>query len=231
LLANLVHEIGRPLGALRMGIEALSHGANRDPNFYAELLEGMDLETARLQRLLGDLSHLHEQALGVLELDRQNLDLTNWLPEALAPWQQAAKQKRLRWELCLPESLPVVQADPLRLDQVIGNLVSNAIKFTPGGGTVTVEAGTDNAQIWIRVSDTGPGIPLEVQEKMFEPFVRGGQGRRFPQGMGLGLSIAHELVEAHGGRLELESEAGLGSKFTVWLPLHPRYSNSGNHES
>jgi signal transduction histidine kinase len=221
LLANLIHEIGRPLGALRMGIEALSHGANRDPQFYDELLAGMDLETSRLQRLLEDLSHLHEQALGVLELDHQSLDLVTWLPETLNPWQQAALQKRLHWELKLPESLPMVQADPLRLGQVIGNLISNAIKFTPSGGTVMTEAGTADQQVWIRVSDTGPGISPDLQEKMFEPFVRGGQGRRFPQGMGLGLSIARELVEAHGGRLELESAAGLGSKFTVWLPLHP----------
>jgi two-component system, OmpR family, sensor histidine kinase BaeS len=221
LLANLIHEIGRPLGALRMGIEALSHGANRDPQFYDELLEGLDQETARLQRLLEDLSHLHEQALGALELDREKLDLTTWLPEMLNPWQQVAMQKRLHWKLILPESLPVVKADPLRLDQVVGNLVSNAIKYTPGGGTVSVEAGKDGLNVWVRVSDTGPGIPPDVQEKMFEPFVRGGQGKRFPQGMGLGLSIARELVEAHGGRLELESEAGLGSKFTVWLPLHP----------
>jgi len=224
LLANLVHEIGRPLGALRMGIEALSRGANRDPKFYEELLEGMDLETARLQRLLEDLSHLHEQALGVLELDRENLDLSKWLPEALKPWQQAALKKRLHWELKLPDSLPNVHADPLRLDQVIGNLVSNAIKYTPGGGMVGVEAGAEDDWVWVRVMDTGPGIPLEMQAKMFEPFVRGGQGKRFPQGMGLGLSIARELVEAHGGRLELESHAGLGSKFTVWLPLHPMQS-------
>jgi signal transduction histidine kinase len=221
LLANLIHEIGRPLGAMRMGIEALSHGANHDPQFYAELLEGMDLETARLQRLLEDLSHLHEQALGVLELDRQNLDLTSWLPGMLTPWQHAAVKKSLHWELRIPESLPVVRADPLRLDQVIGNLVSNAIKFTPDGGTVTIEAGESGSHVWVRVCDTGPGIPAEAQEKMFEPFVRGGQGRRFPQGMGLGLSIARELVEAHGGRLELESEAGFGSKFTVWLPRYP----------
>ena len=221
LLANLVHEIGRPLGALRMGIEALSHGANSDPQFYNEMLVGMDQETARLQRLLEDLSHLHEQALGVLELDRQPLELATWLTEALNPWQQAALQKRLRWELKLPDSLPVVQADPLRLGQVIGNLISNAIKYTPGGGSVITEAGVNDQHIWVRISDTGPGIPPDQQEKMFEPFVRGGQGRRFPQGMGLGLSIARELVEAHGGRLELESEAGIGSKFTVWLPMHP----------
>jgi two-component system sensor histidine kinase BaeS len=221
LLANLIHEIGRPLGALRMGIEALSHGANRDPQFYEEMLAGMDLETARLQRLLEDLSHLHEQALGVLELDRKPLELSTWLPEMLTPWQHSALKKRLHWELKFPDALPVVQADPLRLDQIIGNLVSNAIKFTPGGGTVTVEAGEDSAHVWIRICDTGPGIPTDLQEKMFEPFVRGGQGRRFPQGMGLGLSIARELVEAHGGRLELESEAGIGTKFTVWLPLRP----------
>ena len=207
-----------------MGIEALSHGANRDPQFYQELLEGMDQETARLQRLLEDLSHLHEQALGVLELDRQTLDLNTWLAETLIPWQQAALNKRLHWNIHVPTSLPVVQADPLRLGQIIGNLVSNAIKYTPGGGAVTVEAGEDGAYVWIRISDTGPGIPAADQEKMFEPFVRGGQGKRFPQGLGLGLSIARELVEAHGGRLELESEAGFGSKFTVRLPLNPARS-------
>jgi signal transduction histidine kinase len=225
LLANLIHEIGRPLGALRMGIEALSHGANRDPRFYAELLEGMDLETTGLQRLLEGLSHLHGQALGVLELDRQNLDLTTWLPGMLTPWKQAASKKGLHWQLHLPQSLPVVQADPLRLDQVIGNLLSNAIKFTPRGGMVKVEAGESGSQIWVQISDTGPGIPPDSQEKIFEPFVRGGQGRRFPDGMGLGLTIARELVEAHGGRLELESEPSSGSKFTVWLPCRPATSS------
>jgi signal transduction histidine kinase len=222
LLANLVHEIGRPLGALRMGIEALAHGANRDPDFYAELMSGMDQETARLQRLLEDLSHLYDQTLGALELDRQPVNLVKWLPEMLSPWQQAALQKRLRWKLELPESIPVVQADPLRLAQVVGNLVSNAIKFTPSGGSVTVDAGEREQQVWFRVTDTGPGIPPAEQENVFAPFVRGGHGRRFPQGLGLGLSIAKELTEAHGGRIELESEAGYGAKFTVWLPLHSK---------
>ncbi len=219
LLANLVHEIGRPLGALRMGIEALGHGADRDPEFYGELLEGMDLETVRLQRLLEDLSHLHEQALGVLELDRENLDLSHWLRDTLSPWHQAATQKNLEWEMRIPNSLPPVPADPLRLDQVIGNLVSNAIKYTPSGGNVLIEAGQEAEQIWLSVSDSGPGIPVEVRETIFEPFVRGDQGQRFPQGMGLGLSIARELIEAHGGRLELDSSPEGGARFTIWLPL------------
>jgi len=217
LLANLVHEIGRPLGAMRMGIEALSNGAERDPKFYKELLGGMEQESARLQRLLEDLSHLHDQALGVLELDYTEIDLSTWLPQTLAPWGQAAMQKHLHWKVTLPPSISPLHADPLRLGQVLGNLVSNAIKFTPADGTVTISADEDEQQVWLRVRDTGPGIPLDQQKKMFEPFVRGGQGRRFPQGMGLGLSIAQELVDAHGGRLTLESDAGLGATFTVWL--------------
>jgi two-component system sensor histidine kinase BaeS len=220
LLSNLVHEIGRPLGALRMAIAALSYGANRDPDFYAELLAGMDQETARLQRLLTDLSHLYEQSMGGLELDRQKIDLTKWLPETLSPWQQAALQKKLHWNLKVADPIPIIQADPLRLGQVIGNLVSNAIKFTPAGDSVTVEAGGDEKQVWVRVSDTGPGVPPEERKTLFAPFVRGQQGRRFPQGMGLGLSIARDLVEAHGGRIELESNVGQGATFTVWLPLN-----------
>jgi two-component system, OmpR family, sensor histidine kinase BaeS len=218
LLASLIHEIGRPLGAMRMGIEALSHGANQDPRFYAELLEGMDLEASHLQRLVEELLHLYEHALGALELERQTLDLANWLPGMLTPWRQAALQKQLNWELLLPQTLPVVRADPLRLDQVIGNLVSNAIKFTPAGGKVQIEAGETASELWIRICDTGLGVPLEFQEEIFEPFVHGVQGRRSPEGMGLGLTIARELVEAHGGRLELESKLGSGSTFTVWLP-------------
>jgi len=221
LLANLVHEIGRPLGALRMGIEALSHGADRNPEFFKELLAGMDQETVRLQQLLEDLSQLHEQALGFLELDRVKLDLQSWLPETLSPWRQAATQKGLIWEMNIPKTLSSVIGDPLRLNQVLGNLLSNAIKYTPSGGKIRIEAGQTKDSLWLSVRDSGPGIAPEVQEVMFEPFVRGSQSTRFPQGMGLGLSIARELVEAHGGRLQLESELGAGAKFTVWLPLTP----------
>jgi signal transduction histidine kinase len=202
-----------------MGIEALKLGASKDPKFYGELLIGMDQETARLQHLLEDLSLLYEQTLGTLELDREPINLVAWLPEMLSPWQQAALQKNLKWELKLPETIPTIRADPLRLGQVIGNLVSNAIKFTPDGGSVTIESAVEKEGVWISVSDTGPGIALDKQEDMFIPFVRGGQGKRFPQGMGLGLSIAKELVEAHDGKIEVESQVGCGSRFKVWLPL------------
>ncbi len=216
LLANLVHEIGRPLGAMRMGIQALRNGAENDPEFYKELLDGMELESSRLKHLLEDLSHLHEQALGVLELDYEELDLKTWLPQTVAPWKATARQKGLDFEIALDPNLLPVQADSVRLGQVIGNLLSNAIKYTPSGA-IQVSAGQGAGQIWIKVSDTGMGISPELQKKLFEPFTRGGEGRRFPQGMGLGLSIAKEVIEAHGGKLEVESETGQGATFTVWL--------------
>jgi two-component system sensor histidine kinase BaeS len=219
LLANLVHEIGRPLGALRSAIQALMQGAGRDPKLQEELLEGMDGEAARLQNLMEDLAHLHEQVLGTLELNRQPIRLGEWIPIVLRTWQASTRKKRIHWSIEIPPDLPEVQVDPNRLAQAIGNLVSNAIKFTPPNGKIKISAGSTDREIWIEVSDSGPGIPKEELEKIFTPFYRGYQGRRFPQGMGLGLTIAHDLIVAHTGHLDVESTRGLGSKFTIWLPL------------
>jgi two-component system sensor histidine kinase BaeS len=183
------------------------------------MLTGMNDETSRLQRLLDELAHLHDLVLGTLELERQPVILAEWLTSVLRPWEAAAHEKHLHWEISIPSNLPVVEVDPLRLAQVVGNLVSNAIKYTPGGGIVLVAAGITEGKIWIKVSDTGPGIPNEELEKIFTPFYRSPHEKRIAQGMGLGLSIARDLVEAHEGRLEVQSQPGLGSQFTVWLPL------------
>jgi signal transduction histidine kinase len=219
LLANLVHELGRPLGALRSAIQALLRGADQDEILRHELLVGMEGETDRLRRLLDDLADLHDQVLGSLELDRRTIALGEWLTHTLGPWREAAQEKGLRWRVTVASPLPALQADPDRLGQVLGNLLSNAIKYTPSGGQVSVGAGAEGGMAWVRVSDTGPGIAPEEQERIFDPFYRSQPGRRFPQGMGLGLSIARDVVVAHGGRLELESAPGLGSHFTVFLPL------------
>jgi signal transduction histidine kinase len=219
LLANLVHEIGRPLGALRSAITALLGGAAKDPALYHDLLQGMDAETEQLQRLLNDLSGLQDQVLGTLELDRQPIDLKVWLPEVLQTWQAAAQEKGIQWKLTTGETCPLIYADPTRLAQILGNLASNAIKFTPPDGTVSVSTITSPEEVGITFRDTGPGMSLEEQEQIFQPFFQGGQGRRFPQGMGLGLSIAREFTEAHGGHLSVESTPGAGSAFTVWLPV------------
>ena len=218
LLANLVHEIGRPLGALRSAIQALSQGADRDPQLLSDLTMGMDAETVRLQHLLDDLAHLHDQVFGSLELDKQTIVPAEWLSSIFRTWEEAAHEKNLQWVVTISDHLPDCTADPFRLAQVIGNLVSNAIKYTPKGGTIAIAAGSDHENFWVRVSDTGPGIALEEQTKIFEPFYRGDQKRRIKQGMGLGLSIARDIAVAHGGEIKLESNPGVGSSFTLYIP-------------
>lgn len=218
LLANLVHEIGRPLGSIQSAIQALSKGAGKDPELYIDLVQGMGEEAQTLNRLLDDLAHLHDQNLGALELNIALTPMGDWLRNSLLPWQEAMKEKSLTWKYDIPETLPVIKIDPIRMKQVVGNIVSNAIKFTPSGGKIFVSIKERLQEIGICISDTGVGIKPEELEMIFSPYFRGDQGRRIKQGMGLGLSIAQSLVVAHGGRIEVESTPGKGSQFIVWLP-------------
>ncbi len=218
LLANMVHELGRPLGALQSGVEALRGGADEDPALRRGLLIGIDAEIRRLRRLLDDLSRHYDQALGPLELNRHPIELDEWLTPLLVPWRESAERKGLQWTLTKPGEPLVIEVDPDRLAQAVGNLISNAIKYTPVGGVVSIEVEREPAVVLIHVTDTGPGISPEDQAHLFEPFYRGHTARRFPEGMGLGLTIARDLVVAHGGRLEMRSTLGHGSRFTIWLP-------------
>ncbi len=220
LLANLVHELGRPLGAIRAAIHTLRQGAAEDPQIREELLAGMEDEVIRMQPLLDDLAQLHGQVLGTLELNREPTALSEWLPSVLLPWRAAVLEKGIRWQATIPAGLPTVDLDPGRMAQVVGNLLSNAIKYTPADGSVQVTAGAEQEKYWFRVADSGSGIVPEEQEKVFEPFFRSTQQRRFPQGLGLGLTIARDLVEAHGGTLEVESDPEKGSEFTARLPIN-----------
>jgi two-component system sensor histidine kinase BaeS len=224
LLTNLIHEIGRPLGVLLLAIQALQEGAGQDEAMRVDILAGMEEEMSILQRLLDDLTGLHNQVLGVLELKTQPVILKQWLPNILRTHKEAANTKGLLWQVTISEELPTIDADPNRLAQAIGNLVNNAIKFTPSGGTVSVNTGIQDNEVWIRVNDTGPGIPLDEQANIFTPFFRGLSENRFPQGMGLGLSIARDLVVAHQGWLEFTSVPGEGSSFTIWLSFKPNES-------
>ena len=219
LLANLVHELGRPLGAILSAVQALEGGAHEDPELRQELLAGMEEEILRLQALTNDLAHLRSLALGPLELHRRPVSLSEWLPQTLAPWREAARARQLHWETVIPPELPVVYIDSDRVAQALGNLVSNAIRYNQPNGKVAVEAQAQGLEAMIAVSDTGPGIPQEEQETILTPFYRGDRAHRFPQGMGLGLTIARDIMAAHGGRLEIKSSPGAGSRFTLRLPI------------
>jgi two-component system sensor histidine kinase BaeS len=231
LLSNLVHELGRPLGALRAAVQTLMGRSGEDAVLRRELLTGMDDEILRLRRLLDDLAGLHDQALGTLKLNPQPIHLSEWLSRLVTPWRESAQAKGLEWRTTIPPDLPTLEIDPDRLAQAVGNLLSNAIKYTPTRGTVSVSAGTKGQEAWIRVSDTGRGIPLEEQESVFTPFYRSRTASRFQQGMGLGLSIARSLIAAHHGRLELDSTPGLGSNFTIWLPFLPSALSKPSHQA
>jgi len=217
-LANIVHELGRPLGAIQSAVHILLTGTV-DPQIERELLEGVDGEVKRMQPLLDDLAMLHGQVTGSLTLEMKSTAMSGWLTTSILPWRAAALEKGLQWNTEIPDNLPTIKIDQERMAQVLGNLLSNAVKYTPEGGSIEVSAGSQKSRLFFRVTDNGPGIDPAEREDIFEPFYRSQNTRRFPQGLGLGLTIARDIVEAHGGELVLSSQPGTGSQFTVLLPL------------
>ena len=218
-LANIVHELGRPLGAMRSAVHVLRGTAGEDPALREELLAGVEAQIERLEPLLDDLAQLHGQVSGEVRLARERVLIQEWLPPVLLPWRAAALEKGLDWRATVPSSLPAVSIDPTRMAQVVGNLLSNAVKYTPAPGQIAVDAGAAEGKLWISVEDTGPGIAPEEQRQVFQSFYRSVRERRFPQGLGLGLTIAQQIVEAHGGQLTLDAGHEEGSRFVITLPL------------
>ena len=137
LLANLVHEIGRPLGALLSATQALASGAHADPELRHDLLGGMVGEIQRMQHLLDDLTQLYDQSVGSLELNCKATRLAPWLSRVLSPWREVALEKELQWRTDFPRTLPALVIDGDRLAQAVGNIVSNALKYTPDAGQIT----------------------------------------------------------------------------------------------
>ncbi len=219
MVANVVHEIGRPLGSLRIAVHALESGAADEPQLRTNLLTGMTERLQRLSRLLEDLS-LAYRGLARTELNLKPVDLASWLEPLTPLWIQTAKDKMIDWEMEIQPNLPQVNTDPDRLSQALSNLVDNALKFTPTGGKVSLSVKADSASLHLQVSDTGPGIALEDQPHLFTPFFRSiSPGWKAP-GLGLGLSIARSIVETLGGQINLVSQPGQGSTFTITIPTH-----------
>ena len=190
LLANLLHELGRPLGALRSATDALLGGATEDADLCQTLLTGMDAEHQRLQRLLDDLAELADQGSAHQLLVRRPTAMTAWLHTTLSAWRMEVQHQGIHWQEDLPDGLPVLAVDPDRLGQALGNLLSNAIKYTPKGETIRLAAQTTTTHLCIRVEDTGPGIAFKEQSQIFEPFYRGRASGG--QGLGVGLTIARD---------------------------------------
>ena len=218
MLANLIHEIGRPLGSLRTALHALQAGAVNDPALRDDLIKGMSERIDRMGRLLEDLA-LTYRGLEPQEIHMESVQVNEWMDSLIPLWAETARQKQLAWEAQVPDNLPVIQTDPDRLAQALSNLVSNAIKFTSCGGKVTLAIYLEANKLQFQISDTGTGIPVEDQRHLFVPFHRSIQPSLKSSGLGLGLSIAKTIIDSLGGQISFTSASGLGSTFTIILPI------------
>jgi two-component system phosphate regulon sensor histidine kinase PhoR len=219
-VANVSHEFKTPLTAIQGFAETLLAGALEDPQNNRRFLEIMRSHAARLARLTDDLLKLARIEAGKLEVAFQPVSVAELLESCSATTVLKASRKQISFTVKVPPGLPSVLGDPGLLHDLLQNLLDNAIQYTPEGGQIDVSATAEVREAVITVTDTGIGIPLADQERIFERFYRVDAARsREAGGTGLGLSIAKHIVEAHGGRLWVESAVGRGSKFFVAIPL------------
>jgi signal transduction histidine kinase len=176
---------------------------------------------AKTATLVHDLLDLGKIEVGV-EMEMEPCQLATVINEAVEVLEERAKAKEIALQITLPQTLPFVRGNPIRLGQVVTNLVGNAIKFTPGGGMVTISAWETEGEVAVEVSDTGIGIAPEDQAHIFDKFYRVKSTQVSGiEGTGLGLAIVKSIVEGHSGRVWVESEPGQGSTFSFALPIAP----------
>ncbi len=218
LTADVAHELRTPLSVIRGKLEGVLDGVYPAT---AEHLEPIVEETELLTRLVEDLRLLSHAEAGQLKLEKRPMDVGDLLRDARVNFSPQADDRGVTLALDLPAELPRVMADRRRIAQVLGNLLSNALRHTPEGGCVTLAAAERDGAVAVTVTDTGTGIPPEDLPYVFERFWRGERSRsRSGGGSGLGLAIAKQLVELHGGKIEVESTLGEETTFLVTLPKH-----------
>jgi two-component system, OmpR family, sensor histidine kinase MtrB len=216
-LGGVVHDLRNPLSVLRLATVALSpEGPPASPERVHKTFGIVKRQVERLERMLEDLLDAAQVEAGHLDLRIQKHDLREICREVAENFRESTQKHEIR--LTLPDAPVTMELDPLRIQQVLTNLVSNAIKYSPRGGVVEVSLTAQERAAQLQVSDQGMGIPPEDQRRIFEPFSRSGVSRDLVPGAGMGLFVALRIVQAHGGRIEVESELGKGTRFVVWLP-------------
>lgn len=219
-VANVSHEFKTPLTAIQGFAETLLAGAIDDPENNRRFLEIIRNHAIRLARLTNDLLKLARIEAGKMELEFSSVGLLELIEGCTETTLLKANRKEITLEISVPPQLPPVRGDATLLRDVLQNLLDNAIQYTPAGGHISVAATAGPREAVVSVADTGIGIPLADSERIFERFYRVDAARsREAGGTGLGLSIAKHIVEAHGGKLWVESTVGQGSKFSFSLPL------------
>ncbi len=214
--ADIAHELRNPLSVLQGTLEALADG------IYAPTPENIEpaLDQVRtLNRLIEDLRLLAQVDAGELRLNVAPLNLEPWLARILDAYRPVFQERALTLSVALPPDLPPLRADADRLAQVLHNIIGNALRYVPSGGAVRITAQREGTGVTVRVADTGPGLPPEQRALIFERFWRAESSRsRETGGSGLGLTIARQIVLAHGGRIWAEETPGGGLTIAFWLP-------------
>jgi signal transduction histidine kinase len=212
LLADVTHELRTPLTIMQGNLEALLDGVYpADPAHLEPILD----ETRVLSRLVDDLRTLSLAEAGALTLHREPTDVAQLLTDSVASFRTQADAAGVELAVKIDGMLPQAEIDPLRMREVLSNLLSNALRYTPRGGTVRVEASVADGRLRVAVRDSGKGIAAEALPHIFDRFYKSDESR----GAGLGLAIAKSLVVAHGGEIEATSEVGHGTDMRFTLPI------------
>jgi signal transduction histidine kinase len=217
-LASVAHDLRNPISALKLAAATIPAGAPLPPEVrLRRAFEVVRRQTGKLERMLNDLLDTARIEAGEVEMRVERVDLRDLVRSALELFEGGSPRHRLVSEV--PQAAVPVYCDPLRIEQVFANLISNAIKYSPAGGEVRATLLTSGGEAVIQVADQGIGIPERDRASIFEPFRRTGNLRSAVAGAGLGLYVVRRLVEAHAGSVSVASVEGMGTVFTVRLPL------------
>jgi signal transduction histidine kinase len=217
MVADVAHELRTPLSNIQGYLEGIRDGMI-EPD--AAAICSLNEEASLLSRLVNELQELSLAEAGELKLVYQAEDVANLVKQAVTPWQPQLTAREISLSLELPDNLPLVNIDWQRVNQVLHNILENAVAYTPKGGTIKVAVAERGRWVEVSVSDTGEGIPAEDLPHIFERFYRVDKSRaRATGGSGLGLTIAKRLIEAHHGTIEVQSKLGKGSRFSFTLPI------------
>jgi signal transduction histidine kinase len=217
-IADVVHELRTPLTSI-VGYSKLLMTAELDKNISAQFLEVINREANRLGDMVSDFLDLARLESGRAKLVYKQIDMRQIIDDTVAVIQPQAQERGLELLVEVPATLPPVMGDEKRMNQVLLNLASNAVKYNRDGGQVRITASAGKDTIRITVEDTGRGIRPEDMDKLFDKFRRVEETEGSAKGTGLGLPIAKQLVEVHGGEMEVTSEWGVGSTFAFTLPI------------
>jgi signal transduction histidine kinase len=211
LMADVAHELRTPLAIMQGRLEGMIDGIYpRDERQVAQVLE----DTRVLARLVEDLRTLAHAESGTLALQKEPTDVGVLLHDAIASLRSAADARRITLTVREASDLPLVEIDPVRIREVVTNIVANAVRYSPDGSEVVVEPRADGNQLMVTVRDSGTGIAPDDLPRIFDRFYKGAAS----SGSGLGLAIAHNLVKAHGGTITAQSREGDGTTITFSLP-------------